>query len=109
MPSAASVTPRATLTFEFLCAVLERRGLLTAEQRRDLASKREVAHARLLRLRSTGARKRGASGADGVHPAETLASMAVGQAGDARYPSPSGPSCRPSRSTCRCPTSTSIR
>jgi general secretion pathway protein E len=86
MPSAASVTPRATLTFEFLCAVLERRGLLTPEQRRDLASKGEVAHARLLRLRSTGARKRGASGADGVHPAETLASMAVGQAGDARYP-----------------------
>ena len=86
MPSAASVNPRATLTFEFLCAVLERRGLLTADQRRDLAPKGEVAHARLLRQRSTGARKRGASGAEGVHPAETLAAMGVGQAGDARYP-----------------------
>jgi general secretion pathway protein E len=74
------------LTFEYLCKVLEKRGLLTAEQRRDAASKGEVAHARLLRQRTGGARKRGASGADGVHPAETLASMGLGQAGDARFP-----------------------
>ncbi|HEY8090345.1 MAG TPA: hypothetical protein VIF09_20930, partial [Polyangiaceae bacterium] len=66
--------------------MLERRGLLTTEQRRDLASKGEVAHARLLRLRSTGARKRGASGADGVHPAEVVVSMGLGQGGDERYP-----------------------
>jgi general secretion pathway protein E len=86
MARPASVNPRATLTFEYLCGVLERRGLLTKEQARDVTGKGEVAHARLLRQRSGGARKRGASGADGVHPAETLASMALGQAGDARYP-----------------------
>ena len=86
MPTSAAVSPRATLTFEYLCRVLEKRGLLTAEQRRDAMGKAEVAHARLLRLRTGGTRKKGASGADGVHPAETLASMGLGQAGDARFP-----------------------
>ncbi|HEY6460581.1 MAG TPA: hypothetical protein VIY73_10540, partial [Polyangiaceae bacterium] len=86
MARPASVNPRATLTFEYLCGVLERRGILTRDQARDVAGKGEIAHARLLRQRTGTARKRGASGADGVHPAETLASMGVGQAGDERYP-----------------------
>jgi general secretion pathway protein E len=85
MPQAA-VTPRATLTFEYLCGVLERAGVLTAEQRRDAVSRGEVAHARLVRQRGATPRKRGASGTDGVHPAEVIVSMGMGQAGDARYP-----------------------
>jgi general secretion pathway protein E len=82
----AAVSPRATLTFEYLCGVLEKGKLLTPEQRRDAVSRGDVAHARLLRLRTGGPRKRGASGADGVHPAETLVSLGLGQGGDARFP-----------------------
>ncbi len=85
MPQAA-INPRATLTFEYLCGVLERAGLLTKEQRRDAVSKADVAHARLLRQRSGGVRKRAASVGEGVHPAEVLVSMGLGQAGDDRYP-----------------------
>ena len=85
MPHAA-ISPRATLTFEYLCGVLERAGVLTKEQRRDALSKADVAHARLLRQRSAGPRKRATSVGDGVHPAEVLASMGLGQAGDDRYP-----------------------
>jgi general secretion pathway protein E len=85
MPQAA-ISPRATLTFEYLCGVLERAGVLTKEQRRDAQAKAEVAHARLLRQRSAGPRKRATSVGDGVHPAEVLASMGLGQAGDDRYP-----------------------
>jgi general secretion pathway protein E len=85
MPQAA-VNPRATLSFEYLCGVLERAGLLTREQRREAVSRGEVAHARLARQRGAAPRKRGPSGTDGVHPAEVLVSMGMGQAGDARYP-----------------------
>jgi len=81
-----AINPRATLTFEYLCGVLERAGVLTKDQRRDALSKADVAHARLLRQRSTGPRKRATSVGDGVHPAEVLASMALGQGGDERYP-----------------------
>src|SRR5271166_6229046 len=81
-----AINPRATLTFEYLCGVLERAGVLTKEQRRDALSKADVAHARLLRQRSTGPRKRATSVGDGVHPAEVLASMGLGQGGDERYP-----------------------
>jgi general secretion pathway protein E len=82
----AAVTPRATLTFDFLCAVLEKGGIITTEQRHDAMARGDVAHARLLRQRTSGPRKRGASGADGVHPAETLVSLGLGQGGDARFP-----------------------
>src|SRR3984957_13206141 len=85
-PAFRGVSPRATLTFEFLCAVLEKAGLITEEQRRDALVRGEVAHARLLRLRTTGPRKKTGSGADGVHPAETVVSLGLGQGGDARFP-----------------------
>jgi general secretion pathway protein E len=82
----AGVSPRATLTFDFLCGVLEKSRVITPEQRRDALARGDVAHARLLRQRTSGPRKRGASGADGVHPAETLFSLGLGQGGDARFP-----------------------
>jgi len=74
------------LTFDFLCGVLEKAGIITPEQWRDAIARGDVAHARLLRQRTSGPRKRGASGADGVHPAETLVSLGLGQSGDARFP-----------------------
>ena len=64
-PARAAVSPRATLTFEFLCRVLEKGGLLTTEQRKDAVSKGEVAHARLLRQRTSGPRKKAPSEAVG--------------------------------------------
>jgi len=86
MPQAA-VHPRATLTFAYLCEVLEKAGMLTGEQRREAVAKADVMHARILRLRATGPRKRGhAPGADGVHPVEVLVAMGLGQGGDSRYP-----------------------
>ena len=85
-PARAAVSPHATLTFEFLCRVLEKGGLLTTEQRKDAVSKGDVAHARLLRQRTSGPRKKAPSGSDGVHPAETLVSLGLNQAEDARYP-----------------------
>ena len=85
MPQAA-INPRITLTFEYLCGVLERAGVLTKEQRRDALSKADVAHARLLRSRGGGVRKRATSVPDAIHPAEVLASMGIGQGGDERYP-----------------------
>jgi general secretion pathway protein E len=84
--SQAAVNPRASLTLEYLCAVLEHAGVLTGDQRREAAARGDVALARLHRQRAGGARKRGSPGGDGVHPAEVLLSLAFGQAGDARYP-----------------------
>jgi general secretion pathway protein E len=82
----AALHPRATLTLDYLCGVLERAGLITNEQRREALARGDVAHARLLRQRSTGPRKRGASIGEGVHPAEVVVSMGLGQGGDDRYP-----------------------
>src|ERR1700735_3519390 len=47
----AAVSPREKRTFEFLCRVLEKAGVLTTEQRRDAVARGDVAHARLLRSR----------------------------------------------------------
>src|SRR5260370_8839462 len=77
---------RSALTLEYLCQILERSGLLTDEQRREALAGGDVTHARLLRQRAGGPRKRGAGVGEGVHPAEVLASMGLGQAGDARFP-----------------------
>src|SRR5260370_37699072 len=85
MPAPA-VHPRPTLTFEYLCGLLEKAGLLTNEQRREAVARADVVHARLLRQRTTGPRKRAASVGDGIHPAEGLVGMGMGQAGDARFP-----------------------
>jgi general secretion pathway protein E len=82
----AALHPRATLTLDYLCSVLERAGLITNEQRRESAAKGDLFHARLLRQRAAGPRKRGASVGEGVHPAEVLVSMGLGQGGDERYP-----------------------
>jgi general secretion pathway protein E len=84
--SQAAPHGRARLTLDYLCETLEQAGLLTADQRRDAALRGDVAHGRLLLQRGAGARKRSAGTGDGVHPAEVLASMALGQAGDARFP-----------------------
>src|SRR5579884_2811781 len=85
MPGAA-VQPRATLSVAYLCDLLERAGLVTREQRADAVARADVAHARLLRQRTGGPRRRAMGAADGVHPAEVIASMGLGQAGDARFP-----------------------
>jgi general secretion pathway protein E len=85
MPGAA-IHSRATLTLDYLCSVLERAGLVTDEQRREAVARGDLFHARLLRQRATGPRKRGASVGEGVHPAEVLVAMGIGQGGDARYP-----------------------
>jgi general secretion pathway protein E len=84
MPAKA-VQPRATLTLEYLCDVLERAKLLTNEQRRDAVARGDVTHARLLRLRAGGARKRTANAGD-VHPAEVIVALGLGQGGDPRFP-----------------------
>src|SRR5258708_39963521 len=74
------------LRLKYLCQILERAGLLTGEQRREALARGDVTHARLLRQRAGGPRKRGAGVGEGVHPAEVLASMGLGQAGGARLP-----------------------
>src|SRR5258708_13350795 len=74
------------LRLKYLCQILERSGLLTDEQRREALARGDVAHARMLRQRAGGPRKRGPGVGEGVHPAEVLASMGLGQAGDARFP-----------------------
>ncbi len=79
--------PRAALTLEYLCEVLERAGLITDEQRREVVARGDVAHARLVRQKVAGPRKRTApSAGESVHPAEVLASMGLGQGGDPRFP-----------------------
>jgi general secretion pathway protein E len=83
--SASSAPGRPSLTLEYLCGVLERSGLITQEQRKGAVARGDVTHARLLRQRSSAPRKR-AGAADHVHPAEVLASMALGQGGDERFP-----------------------
>jgi general secretion pathway protein E len=86
MPATA-VQKRATLTLGYLCDLLERASLMTTEQNRETVAKGDVVHARLLRQRATGpARKRRAAVGEGVHPAEVVAAMGLGQNGDARYP-----------------------
>jgi general secretion pathway protein E len=76
--------PRATLTLEFLCNVAARAGLLTQEQVRDALSRGPSVHARLLRQRTAGARKRSYGSDDGVHPAEILAALGLTLANDPR-------------------------
>jgi general secretion pathway protein E len=85
MPAPA-LSPRATLSLDYLCDVLAAAGLITPEQRRDAAARAEVAHARLLRQRASGPRRRTLGAGDGVHPAEVVAQLGLGQAGDPRYP-----------------------
>jgi general secretion pathway protein E len=85
MPATA-LHSRATLTFEYLAGVLEKSGLLTAEQRRDASGKAEVVHARLLRQRTGGVRKRGPSPGESVHPAEVVVALGLGQAGNDAFP-----------------------
>jgi general secretion pathway protein E len=79
------IVPRATLTLEYLCDLLERAKLITNEQRRDALARGDVTHARLLRQRAGGVRKRTASAGD-VHPAEVIVALGLGQGGDARFP-----------------------
>ncbi len=86
MPATKAVTPRATLTFEYLCDVVLRAGLITQDQWRDALSKGDVVHARLLRQRSGGVRKKSPGAGDAVHPAEVIVALGLGQAGDDRFP-----------------------
>jgi general secretion pathway protein E len=77
---------RATLTLEFLCDVILRAGLITQEQVRDALSRGPSVHARLLRQRGVGARKRSYGADDGVHPAEVLTALGLTLATDGRVP-----------------------
>ncbi|HEX3769776.1 MAG TPA: GspE/PulE family protein [Polyangiaceae bacterium] len=77
---------RATLTLDYLCAVLEKAGLIANEQHREILVKGEVTQARLMRQRATGPRKRAASVGDGIHPAEVIVALGVTQKGDERFP-----------------------
>jgi general secretion pathway protein E len=86
MPATKAVTPRATLTFEYLCDVVLRAGLITQDQWRDALSKGDVVHARLLRQRAGGVRKKSPGAGDAVHPAEVMVALSLGQAGDDRFP-----------------------
>jgi general secretion pathway protein E len=86
MPATKAVNPRATLTFEYLCDVVLRAKLITQEQWRDALSKGDVVHARLLRQRAGGVRKKSPGAGDSVHPAEVLVALGLGQAGDERFP-----------------------
>jgi general secretion pathway protein E len=85
MPATA-VHARATLTFEYLAAVLEKAGLLTTEQRHDAMGKADVVHARLLRQRTGGVRKRGPAPGESVHPAEVVVALGLGQGGNDSFP-----------------------
>jgi len=76
------------LTLDYLCDLLEREGLLNAEQRRDAIVREDRERARVLRQRGEAARRGSAqvSPEDVVHPAEVLAVMGFSIRGDARYP-----------------------
>ncbi len=76
---------RRALTFDYLCELLLTANLLTSDQVRDASVREERERARLLRQRAGGPRKRG-SVDEAIHPAELLAAMGYGAAGDARYP-----------------------
>lgn len=76
---------RRALTFDYLCELLLTANLLTSDQVRDASVREERERARLLRQRAGGPRKRG-SVDEAIHPAELLAAMGYGVAGDARYP-----------------------
>jgi general secretion pathway protein E len=86
MSAPKALAPRAALTFEYLCDVLLKAGMITQGQWRDALSKADVVHARLLRQRSGGARKKGPGAADAVHPVEVLLTLGLGQGGDDRFP-----------------------
>jgi general secretion pathway protein E len=72
-----------TLTFDFLCDLLEHARMLTTVQKRDAKSRFDVERARLLRARGAGPKLK--PGED-VHPAEVLAVMGFCLNDDARYP-----------------------
>jgi len=72
-----------SLTFEFLCDLLEHAGLMTGLQNREATSRYEVERARLLRSRGAGPKLK--PGED-VHPAEVLTFMGLSINGDPRYP-----------------------
>ncbi len=72
-----------SLTFDFLCDILEHAKLLTTPQKRDASSRYVVERARLLRSRGAGPKLRPG---DDVHPAEVLSAMGFGINNDERYP-----------------------
>lgn len=86
MPAPQVVRPRATLTFAYLCEVLQGAGLLTQAQVGDALQQGDTVHARLLRQRGGGVRKRTSGQGESVHPAEVLVALGLGQAGDDRHP-----------------------
>jgi general secretion pathway protein E len=77
--------PRVQLTFPFLCDILVRQGLLTPQQKADAITREPRERVRILRQRASAPKRSGISD-DIVHPAEVLAAMGLGAAGDDRYP-----------------------
>ena len=109
MPATKAVNPRATLTFEYLCDVLLRAKLVTQEQWRDALSKGDVVHARLLRQRAGGVRKKSPGAGDGVHPAEVIAALGLARPATSGSRWANERSCRRSRRTWASRSWTSIR
>jgi general secretion pathway protein E len=77
-----------TLTFDWLCDLLEKAGLLSAEQRREAMLREDRERVRLIRQQTEGAPRRGPEGRrdELVHPAEVIAAMGFAIGGDARAP-----------------------
>jgi general secretion pathway protein E len=81
------VDRRIELTFEFLCDILQKAGMMTPEQRRDADLRQERERAKLLHARVSGPRRGGLNAhEDKVHPAEVLASMNLLINNDPLYP-----------------------
>ncbi len=76
------------LTLDFLCDILEREGVMTAEQRRDASVREDRERSRILRQRGEAARRGGAqvSTDDVVHPAQVLAALGFFVHNDQRFP-----------------------
>jgi general secretion pathway protein E len=78
---------RTELTLGLLCELLEREGLLSAEQRRDALLREERERVLILHQRASRNRRGpAAQGADKVHPAEVLAALGFCVNGDQRSP-----------------------
>jgi general secretion pathway protein E len=78
------VSPRPSLTVDYLCTVLEAAHLLSPEQKRDVVTRSPGERARLFRQRA-GPRPRG-GGLDTVHPAEIIAALKLNIRDDERAP-----------------------
>jgi len=85
MSSNKAVSPRPSLSVDYLCNLLEAAQLMSPEQRRDVAVRSPLERARLFRQRAAGRPTRG-GGIDNVHPAEIIAALGLKIRDDERAP-----------------------